>query len=49
MVDAILKAVFGYGTIGSMILSYAMYKDVFWMFVHGMFGWFYVIYYLIKF
>ena len=28
-------------------ISWSMYKSVLWAIIHGIFGWFYVIYYLI--
>jgi len=39
----------GLGTIIAVILSYLKWGHIGWMVLHGMFGWFYVIYYVIKF
>lgn len=38
----------GLGTIIAVTLSYAVNKSIWWMILHGIFGWFYVIYHAIK-
>jgi len=42
------KGSVGLGAIIAMILSYSVNKSVLWMLLHGLFGWFYVIYHMIK-
>jgi ABC-type sulfate transport system permease subunit len=39
----------GMGTTLAMVISYVTYKSIGWAILHGIFGWFYVIYYAIKF
>ena len=34
------------GTAMAVVISWSLYKSVWWAFCHGIFGWFYVIYYL---
>ncbi len=36
------------GAAMAMIISYVNWHSIPWMFLHGIFGWFYVIYYIIK-
>jgi len=38
----------GLGSAIAVVLSYAINKSIFWMIVHGIFGWCYVIYHAIK-
>jgi len=37
----------GIGTILSAIISYDLYHNVFWAFLNGLCGWFYVLYFLL--
>ena len=37
-----------YGVAMAMIISYVNWHSIPWMFLHGIFGWFYVIYYIIN-
>lgn len=37
----------GWGTTMAMILSYSINKSIIWMLIHGICGWFYVIYFAI--
>jgi len=39
----------GMGNVLALVISFVKYKSLWWAFWHGVFGWFYVIYYLIKF
>ena len=39
----------GIGTVLACVISYVKYKSIWWAFWHGVFGWFYVIYYIIRF
>ena len=36
------------GAAMAMIISYVNWHSIPWMFLHGIFGWFYVIYYIIN-
>ena len=38
----------GFGSAAAMILSYAKWHSILWMIVNGVFSWFYVIYYAIR-
>ena len=38
----------GIGTVVAMIISYMKWHSIGWMIVHGIFGWFYVIYYFLN-
>jgi len=44
-----VKVVFkcGVGEALAMIISWSLHKSLIWAIVHGLFGWFYVIYYII--
>jgi len=39
---------FGVGSIVAMIISYTANHSILWMLIHGFFGWFYVIMYVIR-
>jgi hypothetical protein len=38
---------FGIGTVIAVVVSWSLYHSILWAAIHGFFGWFYVIYYLI--
>lgn len=38
----------GIGNVLAAILSFTMFKSILWAFIAGVFGWFYVIYYLLS-
>ena len=38
----------GLGSIIAVVLSYSINKSILWAILHGIFGWFYVIYFAIK-
>ena len=38
----------GFGACLAMVISWSVYKSVLWAIIHGIFGWLYVIYYVIK-
>lgn len=38
----------GIGTVLAIILSWTVNKSILWAILHGIFGWFYVIYHVIK-
>ena len=42
------KTGIGFGAVLAMIISYAKWHSIGWALVHGVFNWFYVIYFIIK-
>jgi len=36
-----------FGSALAMVISYAKWHSIFWAIIHGIFGWFYVVYYII--
>jgi hypothetical protein len=43
----VTKAGISFGSALAMVISFSVNHSVFWAIVHGLFSWFYVIYYLI--
>jgi len=39
------KAGVGFGTALAITISWSLHKSLFWAIVHGLFSWFYVVYY----
>lgn len=37
-----------FGSVLAIVISYVTWKSIFWAIVHGVFGWVYVIYFLIR-
>jgi len=35
----------GFGTVLATTISWSLYQSLLWAIIHGIFGWFYVIYY----
>lgn len=44
----VVKKGIGFGSCLAMVISFTMWKSVFWAILHGILGWIYVVYYLIK-
>ena len=44
--DAVKSGV-GFGSALAMVISYTAHKSILWAIIHGMFSWFYVIYFAI--
>lgn len=42
-----LNNILGMGSCLAMIISWSLNKSILWAMLHGIFGWFYVIYYFI--
>jgi len=42
---AFIRGGLGFGAVAAMILSYSANKSILWMLIHGLFGWFYVLYF----
>jgi len=40
------RSLIGIGEILAMIISWSLYNSIVWAIVHGLFGWFYIIYYI---
>jgi hypothetical protein len=43
----VVKSGVGFGSALAMVISYTAYKSVLWAIIHGLFGWFYVVYFLL--
>ncbi len=43
-----VKSGIGFGSVLAIVISYTAYKSVLWAIIHGIFSWFYVIYFLLK-
>lgn len=44
----VVKKGVSFGACLAMVISWSINRSVLWAIIHGLFGWFYVIYYLIK-
>jgi hypothetical protein len=44
----VVKKGISFGACLAMVISFTMWKSVLWAIVHGLLGWIYVVYYLIK-
>ena len=44
----VVKGGISFGTALAMVISYCNWHSIFWAIIHGVFGWLYVIYYIIK-
>lgn len=45
--ETVKKIGVGIGTAIAIVISYDLYHNVFWAFLHGILGWFYIIYFLL--
>lgn len=43
--SSIFGSIIGFGSALAMIISWGVSKSIFWAVIHGLFGWFYVLYY----
>ena len=43
----IIKTGVSFGTVLAITVSWSLNRSLFWAIIHGMFGWFYIIYYAI--
>lgn len=48
MQGTVVKSGVGFGSALAMVISYTAHKSVLWAIIHGIFSWFYVIYFLLK-
>ncbi|MDR2931543.1 MAG: hypothetical protein LBV27_00385 [Oscillospiraceae bacterium] len=46
--QGVIKAGISFGTGLAMVISFTMWRSVFWAIFHGLLGWVYVIYYVIR-
>lgn len=42
-----VKAGISFGSALAMVISYTNWHSIFWAIIHGLFSWFYVVYYII--
>lgn len=47
MQGTVVKSGVGFGSALAMVISYTAHKSVLWAIIHGIFSWFYVIYFLL--
>ncbi len=45
--DSAIKSGIGFGSALAIAISFTSYKSVLWAIIHGLFGWFYVLYYVV--
>jgi ABC-type Fe3+-siderophore transport system permease subunit len=43
----VVKSGVGFGSALAIVISYTAHKSVLWAIIHGIFSWFYVVYFLI--
>lgn len=46
MRGTVVKSGVGFGSALAMVISYTAHKSVLWAIIHGVFSWFYVLYFL---
>jgi len=46
--NEVVKKGISFGACLAMVISFVTWKSVFWAILHGLLGWIYVVYYLIK-
>ena len=45
--DSAIKSGVGFGSALAMVISFTTHKSVLWAIIHGIFSWFYVIYFVL--
>ena len=48
IVEKTVKSGVSFGSALAMVISYTAWKSIIWAIIHGIFGWFYVIYYILR-
>ncbi len=43
----VVKSGLGFGSTLAIVISYTAHKSILWAIIHGLFGWFYVVYFLL--
>lgn len=46
--EGFVRAGIGFGTALAMVISWSMNASLFWVIVHGLLGWIYVVYYALR-
>lgn len=47
VVQSTVRSGVGFGSALAMVISYTAHKSVLWAVIHGIFSWFYVVYFLL--
>ena len=45
--DSAIKSGIGFGSVLAIVISFTAHKSVLWAIIHGLFGWLYVLYYVL--
>ena len=45
--DSAIKSGIGFGSALAIVISFTAHKSVLWAIIHGVFGWLYVLYYVL--
>ena len=48
IVEKTVKSGVSFGSALAMVISYTAWKSIVWAIIHGLLGWIYVIYYILK-
>ncbi len=48
IVEKTVKSGVSFGSALAMVISYTAYKSIFWAIIHGLLGWIYVVYYVLR-
>lgn len=48
VVEKTVKTGIGFGSVLAMVISFVSWESIGWAILHGIFGWLYVIYYVIQ-
>ena len=48
IVEKTVKSGVSFGSALAMVISYTAWKSIVWAIIHGLLGWLYVIYYILK-
>lgn len=48
VIQKTVKGGLSFGSALAMVISFTLWRSVFWAVVHGLLGWIYVVYYLIR-
>ena len=48
IVEKTVRSGVSFGSALAMVISYTAYKSIFWAIIHGLLGWIYVVYYVLR-
>ena len=48
VIEKTVKSGISFGSALAMVISYTAWKSIVWAIIHGLLGWIYVIYYILK-